>query len=132
MKKNNWSGQLPMALFPDEHGNIGKLEIAFWNFHHDNPVVYQYLIRFATEWRKRRGLNAKLGIGALFERVRWEVYLGEQEHDFKLNNNNRASYARLMMRDELSLQNIFQLRRQRIQSTIGPPNDNLPSGEHVA
>jgi len=132
MRKKNWTPQLPLALFPDEHGNMGKLETAFWQFHHDNPKVYSYLVQFATEWRKRRGLNVKLGIGALFERVRWEVNLGNKREEFKLNNNNRAFYARLLMRDHTFLQDIFRLRRQRIQSTIGPSNDNLPSGKHVA
>jgi hypothetical protein len=132
MVKKTWTGQLPLALFPDQHGNMSKLETQFWQFHQENPIVYNYLVQFACQWRLRRGEEAKLGIAALFERVRWEVNIESTYGDFKLNNNHRAYYARLMMRNNPNLQDIFRVRRQRIQSTIGPANDTLPSGKHVA
>jgi len=109
MKKQGWTGQLPMALFPDVNGNMGKLELALWQFHKSNPRVYSYLVHFAKQWRQRRGDGAHLGMKALFERVRWEVSLGETSGDFKLNNNNTAFYSRLIMRDEPLLKDIFKV-----------------------
>jgi|GEM_PF-899780 hypothetical protein len=132
MAKTDWTGQLPMAFFPDQNGNMGKLETAFWEFHKKNPRVYGLLLLFAIEWRQGHGANARLGIAALFERVRWEMSLGKKSDQFKLNNNYRAFYARLIMDNNPLLKELFSVRRQRIQSTIGPPNDTLASGKHVA
>jgi hypothetical protein len=123
------SKQLP--LFPVD-GVMGKLEEAFWIFHQENPRVYEMLVKFAREWRRRRGPDAKLGIKELFERVRWEVSLVTSDESFKLNNNHTAFYARLIMRENEDLKDIFRLRQQRIQSTIGPDDKNLPSGVHDA
>ena len=121
--------QLPLSLFPDEHGNMSKLETQFWQFHFDNPTVYRLLVKYARQYRERRGPDIKLGIKALYERVRWDVAMETTDEDFKLNNNHHAYYARLIMRDEDGLANIFRLRKQRIQSTLGPPNDTLLSAE---
>lgn len=131
MVKRFYQDQLAMTLFPDAAGNQSKLEIQFWAFHKANPRVYSLLKQFAVEWRKRRGKAAKLGIKALFKRVRWEISLGKIKEDFKLNNNNTAFYARLLMRDEPILKDIFNVRKQRIQSTLGPPNDTLPASDQV-
>jgi hypothetical protein len=123
--------QLP--LFPDAGGQMGKLETAFWKFHGEHPDIYGYLVRFARQWRQRRGENAHLGIKALFERVRWEMGLtSEIKESPKLNNNHTAFYARLIMDKNLDLVGIFCLRRQRIAASIGPENNNLPENEHVS
>ena len=132
MVKTAWTGQMPLALFPDQNGNMGKLETAFWQFHNEHPRVYSLLLLYALQWRKRRGPDAKLGIKALFERVRWEINLKENTDAFKLNNNNTAFYARLLMNRNPYLKDMFSVRRQKIQSTIGPANDTLPSGKQEA
>lgn len=120
-------------LFPLADGQMGKLEQAFWEFHSANPKVYSLLVKFAHQWRQKRGDQAMLGISELFERVRWEVALATvEDENFKLNNNHRAFYARLIMDRHPELDGIFRLRRQRLQSTIGPPGDTLPPGGHVA
>jgi hypothetical protein len=131
MVNKDYTNQLPMMLFPDQHGNASKLEMAFWKFHEKNPKVYDWMVQFASEFRVMRGPTAKLGAKMLYERVRWEINLGDWERTFKLNNNHTAFYARLMMLQEPKLKDIFKVRKQRIQSTLGPPNDTLPSGEHV-
>lgn len=120
-------------LFPQSDGEMGKLELAFWTFHTENPGVYRFLVRFCLEWRKARGEEAQVGIGALFERVRWETGLQTtDEHGLKLNNNHRAFYARLLMDSDPRLKEIFSLRRQRQQSSVGPKNETLPDSEHIA
>ena len=120
-------------LMPLNNGEPSKLEIAFWTFHNTNPPIYRLLVKFARQWRERRGEDAVMGIGQLFERVRWEISMGTiGDANFKLNNNHRAFYARLIMDCNPDLDGIFRLRRQRIPATIGPSNDELPSGEHVA
>jgi hypothetical protein len=107
-----------------------KLERAFWQFHHDNPLVYQMLVRYALEWKR---YHEHCSINLLFERVRWQYAIEVRSEDsFRLNNNHRAFYARLIEDLEADLRGFFRLRQQRRQATFGPLNETLPSGEHVA
>ena len=108
----------------------GLLERKFWEFHVDHPEVYRYLVQFARQWRSVG--RSRLGIKALFERVRWEIGIRDDKPPPKLNNNHTAFYARLIMERNSDLAGIFALRQQRIQSTIGPSNETLPESEHVA
>lgn len=105
-----------------------KLEASFWEFHRANPLVYSRLVGLATQWRES-GVR-KIGINALFERLRWEMSLRTHGGEFKLNNNHRAFYARMLMENEPELAGLFALRKQKIQSSIGPSNDGLPEGTH--
>jgi hypothetical protein len=81
----------------------------FEEFHADNPRVYEVLVSLARQWVVRTG-RGKLGIGALYERARWEIALATGDPDFKLNNNYRAYYARLIMAREWDLRGLFDLR----------------------
>lgn len=81
----------------------------FDDFHTANPHVYQVLVALARQWVTSTGRN-KLGIGALYERARWEIALSTGDADYKLNNNYRAFYARLIMRQEADLAGLFDVR----------------------
>jgi hypothetical protein len=63
----------------------------FEKFHEANPHVYELLVQLAREYIRRTG-QRKLGIGMLWERLRWEMAISTTG-DFKLNNNYRAHYA---------------------------------------
>lgn len=91
--------------------DMGPIEEAFWQFHAQNPQVYRELVHLARDLA-RRGRD-KIGIGMLFEVLRWQHMLAtEGDADgFKLNNNYRALYARLIMHREADLAGIFELRR---------------------
>lgn len=119
-------------LIPGKKGEMGKLEKAFWSFHQDNPQIYRLLVKFARQWRQAKGPDSLLGISNLFERVRWEKSIQTTDEAFKLNNNHRAFYARLIMDYCPDLEGIFRVRRQRIQATVGPDNTTLPPGEHIS
>jgi hypothetical protein len=121
-----------IPLMPEPSGEMGKLEMAFWDFHAKHPELFQMLYRYAIEWRQARGKDSKLGMKALFERVRWEVSLQSRDELIKLNNNHTAFYARLLMKSDQCLTGLFELRRQRVQSTIGPSNDKLVSAEQIS
>jgi len=131
-RRNPWTRRAPYRgpLFPMAEGELGKLEKSFWKFHEANPKVYTLLVKFAYQWRQRLGGQAKLGISELFERVRWEVSIHTNGNgNFKLNNNHRAFYARLIMDRHVELREIFRLRKQRIASSIGPKNETLPESK---
>ena len=112
----------------DEHA---KLEIAFWKFHNANPRVYDKLVMYAKQWHR---VHEHGSINLLFERVRWDYMtdINRLDDGFRLNNNHRAFYARLIEQQEADLHDFFRLRQQRRQASIGPLNETLPPGEHVA
>lgn len=101
-------------------GNDAELTTAerFERFHEANPHVYRTLCRLARQWVNRTG-RRKVGIGALFERARWEISIETNDPDFKLNNNYRAYYARLIMATEPDLGELFELRRSAADEWIG-------------
>jgi hypothetical protein len=106
-----------------------KLEQAFWDFHEEHPSVYDTLVMLARDWKERR--VQRIGIATVFETARYLLEIERDDDGLKLNNNHRAYYARLIMRDEPDLEDIFRLRQQRIQATIGPDNDGLEPGGHI-
>lgn len=91
-----------------EAAPLTKLERAFWTFHRANPHVYEILARLAREWVVRKP-GHRLGIAALYERMRWEVAMTTSDPHFKLNNNHKAYYARLLMK-EPDLDGLFTTR----------------------
>lgn len=88
----------------------GSIEADFKAFHEANPHVYEHLRRLAFVWKARRP-GQRLGIGMLFEVARWDISLGTDGDPFKLNNNYRALYARMLMEREPDLRGLFQTRR---------------------
>lgn len=84
----------------------------FEKFHADNPSVYDNLVRLAREFRRKgSNYNRKMGIAMLYETLRWNYYMNvETEEEYKLPNEYRAPYARLVMDQEPDLQDAFNLR----------------------
>lgn len=84
----------------------------FEQFHRANPFVYSELVRRARRL-KRRGWK-KAGIGMLWEVLRWRMMLSTKTADgFKLNNNFRSRYARLIMEENDDLDGFFETRELR-------------------
>lgn len=81
----------------------------FEQFHAENPHVYATLVRLARQWRGRTG-KEKMAIASLFEVARWEVSMLTGDPDYKLCNNHRAFYARLIMLQEPDLAGAFNLK----------------------
>jgi hypothetical protein len=110
----------------------GPIEEAFWRFHELNPHVYARLVQLARDL-KARG-RRRIGIGMLFEVLRWHHLSTVGDADgFKLNNNYRALYARLIMHREPDLAGVFHTRELTSpgREPFGPPSPGTPVG-HVA
>ena len=116
------------------------IERAFWEFHAANPHVYDRLVHLTRDLM-RRG-RRKIGIGMLFEVLRWHHLSTVGDADgFKLNNNYRSYYARLIMSIEPDLDGIFEIRRlhaaepfdqQPVPEPVGhvaPPRFEMPRPE---
>lgn len=87
---------------------LHTIDFQFKKFHERNPEVYREIVKLART-AKRRGIE-KLGIGMIFEVLRWRKLLDTTADRFKLSNNFRSRYARLVMEQEPDLQHIFDIR----------------------
>lgn len=81
----------------------------FEKFHAENPRVYEVLVALAREWVTRTGRD-RLGIATLYERARWDIAVATNDPEFKLNNNWKTYYARLIMLQEPDLAGLFARR----------------------
>jgi len=87
------------------------LEKQFIAFHRENPHVYDKLVELAFMLKERR--HKKIGIAMLFEQLRWLHALETSDMSgFKLNNNYRAFYARMIMGRNPALEGFFEIRAQ--------------------
>lgn len=98
----DWRGVSPLA--GESHADVAR------RFHEQNPHVYKMAVDLAR-YMKRRGLN-HYGIAAVWEVLRFK-YFETTGDEFKLNNNYRAFYARLIAAQEPDLAGFFQLRELR-------------------
>lgn len=80
----------------------------FASFHRQNPHVYSALRDLAI--RTKRSGAKKYGMAGLFEVLRWTHTITTNGDEFKLNNNYRALYARLLMKNEPELAGFFNVR----------------------
>lgn len=95
----------------------GTIAERFEQFHRDNPHVYRTLVRLAREWVNTTG-RRKLGIGALYERARWDLAIATGDPDYRLNNNFRAFYSRLIAAQEPDLADLFELRSSQADAWV--------------
>jgi hypothetical protein len=90
----------------------------FRKFHAANPHVYRLLVKF-SRLIKSRGFQ-QFGIARIYEHLRWTYDLETKgdEQGFRLNNNWRSFYARLIMAHERDLEGFFETRATPHDSTI--------------
>lgn len=92
---------------------FNSIDQKFAAFHRDNPHVYATLVRLARE-AKRAG-KTKVGVKALWERMRWDLWLATAHgaDEPKLDNNFTSRFARLIDEREPDLRGLFETRRLR-------------------
>jgi hypothetical protein len=71
--------------------------------------VYDALVTLARDYL--RGGRTKVGMGMLFEVMRWQHGRRTIGDEFKLNNDYRSRYARRIMANERDLATAFEIRR---------------------
>lgn len=87
-----------------------RIERAFRRFHAENPHVYQELLRLSRSAKKSHG-RERIGMKMLWEVMRWNLWLKIKTTDeFKLNNNYTSRYARIIMKNEPDLADLFETR----------------------
>jgi hypothetical protein len=108
------AGAQPDLFRPVVHVDGGRglsLQEAFERFHEANPHVYQMIVRLARQ--ARAAGRRRVGIGMLFEVLRWNYTVLTAGSDFKLNNSFRSRYVRLIERREADLREFFETRDLR-------------------
>ena len=92
-----------------------KNDKKFRLFHFDNPQVFTTLVSMARDFRSVRP-GRQIGIATLWEALRWHYSLDIKKSDdaYKLNNNHKAFYARMMMAAHEDLEGLFVLRESPV------------------
>ena len=104
------SDQYELDLRPLEVGQDDSIPARFHRFHAANPAVYRALVFLAREFRAKRP-SSKMGIGMLYEVLRWNYYMEtNSQEEYKLSNDFRAPYARLIMASEPDLADAFNTK----------------------
>ena len=67
----------------------------FIDFHLDNPRVWDLYLSFATDMVHLG--HKRLSSEMLINRVRWETMVDTTDKKFKINNNHKPFYARLLL-----------------------------------
>ncbi len=100
---STWAAPGQISLLED------PLEAQFIAFHHAFPGVYVTLVDLAYQWKDSG--HTRVGIGMLFEIIRWNEGIRRTDTEqFRLNNNYRSRYARLIMANCPDLAGFFELR----------------------
>lgn len=87
------------------------LDKDFWQYHTENPEVFQLFLRFARQ-AKRAGMK-RYGAKSIVERIRWHIAIETNDPEYKLNNNYTSRYARLLEREYPEFEGFFIKRRIR-------------------
>ena len=92
--------------------DLWSIQERFERFHTHHPEVAEQLV-LLTRRAMLAGRN-KVGMGMLFEVLRWERLLAglpDETETYKLNNDYRSRYARMIMATHPELDGIYETRR---------------------
>jgi hypothetical protein len=93
-------------------GGRPPIDERFVAFHRANPQVYRRLRDLAMQAVTRRP-GVRLSIAMLFEVLRYETLVVLRTDHFKLNNDFRSRYVRMLEEREPELAGRFETRRIR-------------------
>lgn len=95
------------------------LDQRFEAFHARHPEVWALFVRFSLEMHEagqRKHSQARYGIAAITERIRWHYAVSRDiKEPFKINNDFRARYARRLMQEYPQLAGMFVTRTLRTE-----------------
>lgn len=86
------------------------IEDKFIKFHQANPHVYHLLVSRSLALFERGFKH--FGIAAIFESLRYDAALKTGGDKYKLSNDYRAFYARIIMANVAALDGFFTIKEQ--------------------
>lgn len=90
-----------------------SIEDRFRKYHEANPHIYHKIVEKARQV-KRLGRVKTYSVAAIFEVIRYEALIVSRAGEpFKLSNDFRSRYARLIMDQERDLAGFFTVRELR-------------------
>lgn len=89
----------------------GTIQQQFAEFHALNPWVLGALEHLTADYLARGA--ERVGIGMLFEVLRWRYARATDGGDFRLNNNFRSRYVRLLITRRPEWAPVFEVRALR-------------------
>jgi hypothetical protein len=96
------------------------MDKSFWEHHSANPGIFDRLVEY-TYRAKNKGYEHH-GIGALFEILRWEdATIRAEYRNYKMCNNHRSRYARLIMINHPNLVGFFRVKSLSEYSVFDRP-----------
>lgn len=88
-----------------------SIQERFESFHALNPWVYKAFCQITDDWIARG--KGRIGIGMLTEILRWQYGRQTTGDEFRINNNFRSRYVRLMVAEHPEYAEVFQTRELR-------------------
>lgn len=89
---------------------------AFIDYHKANPKIYEFFRRYALKAIEKG--HKKLSAEFLVNVIRWETPIKAGDDDFKINNNYKAYYSRLFMREFPQYSTFFDIRSSKADNSI--------------
>lgn len=86
---------------------VGKRSL---NFDNENPEIYELFKKCA--YKAQKAGHKKYSANGIFEYIRWKLIV-EKKHEYKMNNNYRAYYARKLMNEDDNFIGFFEIRREK-------------------
>ena len=99
----------PLVTPPRVHGQ--SIQEKFESFHALNPWVYNAFVRITDDWLARG--RGRIGIGMLTEILRWQYGRATVGDEFRINNNYRSRYVRLLIAEHPEYADAFETRELR-------------------
>ncbi|MGW1597393.1 MULTISPECIES: hypothetical protein [unclassified Streptomyces] len=94
-------------------GQPASIQAQFETFHELNPWVLRALEALTADYLKRGA--SRVGIGMLFEVLRWRYVTATEGDEFRLNNNFRSRYVRLLIERHPEWAGAFEVRSLRTE-----------------
>ncbi|MFG3656878.1 hypothetical protein [Streptomyces sp. NPDC047706] len=88
-----------------------SIQAQFETFHQLNPWVLRALEALTADYLQRGA--SRVGIGMLFEVLRWRYVTATEGDEFRLNNNFRSRYVRLLIERHPEWVSAFEVRALR-------------------
>ncbi|GAA1919907.1 hypothetical protein [Streptantibioticus ferralitis] len=96
---------------PEIRTATATIQQQFEEFHRLNPWVLKALESLTADYLARGA--RRVGIGMLFEVLRWRYTTATEGDEFRLNNNFRSRYVRLIVERHPQWQSAFEVRSLR-------------------
>lgn len=91
-----------------EYADHLSIQQKFELFHAANPWVYTAFEKLTADWVERG--KRRIGIGMLTEVIRWHYGRQTTGDGFKVNNNFRSRYVRLLLNKHPEWSTVFETR----------------------